>query len=41
MQTMHAMEKVEASYTSRVVDFTGLYQQHLRNLMVWVENIEG
>ncbi|KAF5650472.1 hypothetical protein F25303_4356 [Fusarium sp. NRRL 25303] len=24
--------------SSRVVDLTGLYQKHLRDLMVWVEN---
>jgi hypothetical protein len=32
------MGKIEAPYTSRVVDFTGLYQQHLRDLVAWVEN---
>lgn len=36
--TDHVMGKIKAPYTSRVVDFTGLYQQHLRDLMVWVEN---
>jgi hypothetical protein len=34
----HAMGKIKAPYTSRTVDFTGLYQQHLRDLMAWVEN---
>ncbi|KAF5684290.1 hypothetical protein FDENT_6795 [Fusarium denticulatum] len=34
----HVMGKIEAPYTSRVVDFTGLYQQHLRDLVVWVKN---
>ncbi|KAG5761636.1 hypothetical protein H9Q69_007207 [Fusarium xylarioides] len=32
------MGKIGAPYTSRVVDFTGVYQQHLRDLMAWVEN---
>lgn len=34
----HVMGKIEPPYTSRVVDFTGLYQQHLRDLMAWVED---
>jgi hypothetical protein len=34
----HAMGSIEAPYTSRVVDFTGLYQQHLRDMVAWVEN---
>jgi hypothetical protein len=34
----HAMGSVEAPYTSRVVDSTGLYQQHLRDMMAWAEN---
>ncbi|KAM0547305.1 hypothetical protein ACHAPJ_010440 [Fusarium lateritium] len=34
----HVMGKIEAPYTSRTVDFTGLYQQHLRDLVEWVEN---
>ncbi|XEV01129.1 hypothetical protein FSHL1_006416 [Fusarium sambucinum] len=29
---------IKSPYTSRVVDFTGLYQQHLRDLSAWVEN---
>ncbi|KAM0345707.1 hypothetical protein ACHAPU_006362 [Fusarium lateritium] len=36
--TNHAMWNIDAPYTSRVVDFTGLYQQHLRDMMVWVEH---
>lgn len=35
--TDHVMGKIEAPYTSRIVDFTGLYQQHLRDMVVWVE----
>ncbi|CAG7559043.1 unnamed protein product [Fusarium equiseti] len=34
----HVMGKINDPYTSRVVDFTGLYQQHLHDLMAWVEN---
>ncbi|RBR08942.1 uncharacterized protein FIESC28_10122 [Fusarium coffeatum] len=34
----HVMGKVKAPHSSRVVDFTGLYQQHLRDMMAWVEN---
>ncbi|KAJ4253818.1 hypothetical protein NW762_010213 [Fusarium torreyae] len=33
----HVMGKIEAPYTSRTVDFTGLYRQHLRDLVEWVE----
>ncbi|KAL6922454.1 hypothetical protein FSST1_006480 [Fusarium sambucinum] len=29
---------IKSPYTNRVVDFTGLYQQHLRDLSAWVEN---
>ncbi|KAF5679329.1 hypothetical protein FCIRC_6174 [Fusarium circinatum] len=39
MQTMSWERPKLPPYTSRVADFTGLYQQHLRDLMVWVENI--
>ncbi|RFN54518.1 hypothetical protein FIE12Z_1173 [Fusarium flagelliforme] len=34
----HVMGPIKAPYTNRVVDFTGLCQQHLRDLMAWVEN---
>ena len=34
----HVMGKIEAPHTSRVVDFTGLYQQNLRDMMAWVEH---
>lgn len=34
----HVMARIEAPYTSRVVEFIGLYQQHLRDLSAWVED---
>lgn len=34
----HVMGEIKAPYTSRVVDFRGIYQQHLRDLVGWVEN---
>ncbi|KAF5707429.1 hypothetical protein FMUND_11100 [Fusarium mundagurra] len=33
----HQMGPVSGSRSSRVVDFTGLYEQHLRDLSVWCE----
>ncbi|XEV01138.1 hypothetical protein FSHL1_006425 [Fusarium sambucinum] len=34
----HQMGGVPKSLTNRLVDFTGIYEQHLRDLSAWVEN---
>ncbi|KAI9151357.1 Polysaccharide monooxygenase Cel61a [Paramyrothecium foliicola] len=33
----HLMSRLEAPQTSRVVEFIGMYEQHLRDLSAWVE----
>ncbi|KAH7002932.1 hypothetical protein EDB82DRAFT_542689 [Fusarium venenatum] len=34
----HQMGEVPKSLTNRLVDFTGIYEQHLRDLSAWVES---
>ncbi|PPJ60826.1 hypothetical protein CBER1_10817 [Cercospora berteroae] len=34
----HAMHRLGAPFTKRLVDWTGLYEQHLRDLSAWVEH---